>query len=184
MTIAAVPSDHRIQPSPVVFAGIIGLLLVVTAFMLAGQKQALAALVGLLAGFSLYHASFGFTAAWRRVFTEGRGQGLRFQFLLIILTCVISYPLIAYTDARGFVLPVGMGMLFGSFLFGFGMQFGGGCGSGTLFVAGGGSTRMVITLAAFISGSLIGTAHVGWWSAIAFPQIVQDNLQKSSGDKK
>ena len=33
-----------------------------------------------------------------------------------------------------------------SFIFGMGMQLGGGCGSGTLFTVGGGSTRMVITL--------------------------------------
>ncbi len=176
MSFAFASHTRQIQPTPVVFAGVLALVLVMTAFVMAGQKQALATMVGLLAGFALYHASFGFTAAWRRVFAEGRGQGLRFQFLLIILTCAVSYPLIAYTSARGFVLPVGMGMLFGSFLFGFGMQFGGGCGSGTLFVAGGGSTRMMITLLAFIAGSLIGTAHVGWWSAIAFPQVVQDGF--------
>ena len=33
----------------------------------------------------------------------------RHQFLLIILTCAVSFPLIAYTETRGFVLPVSMG---------------------------------------------------------------------------
>ncbi len=162
-----------IQASPVIFAGLLAAALVTAALVFAGQKQALAVLIGVLAGFSLYHASFGFTAAWRRIFAEKRGVGLRYQFLLIILTCAVSFPLIYYTDARGFVLPVGVGMLFGSFLFGFGMQFGGGCGSGTLFVAGGGSTRMCITLAFFVLGSLIGSAHVPWWNAVAFPETVQ-----------
>ncbi len=181
MTVNATNAIRPSQNWPVISATLILCVLVILAGSIAGQKQALAVLIGGLAGFSLYHASFGFTAAWRRVFAEGRGTGLRYQFLLIILTCAISFPLIAYGSnygipARGFVLPIGMGMLFGSFVFGFGMQFGGGCGSGTLFVAGGGSTRMCITLLFFVIGSLLGTMHLNWWNAIAFPQFVQDGL--------
>lgn len=176
VTTPAITTDKSSQSGPVTVALLVISMLVFLALHYGGQTQALAVLIGVLAGFSLYHASFGFTAAWRRVFAEQRGVGLRYQFLLIVLTCAFSFPLIYYTSARGFVLPVGMGMLFGSFLFGFGMQFGGGCGSGTLFVAGGGSTRMLITLAFFIIGSLIGTAHVGWWHSIAFPQWVQQGL--------
>ncbi|MEM8650465.1 MAG: YeeE/YedE family protein [Pseudomonadota bacterium] len=176
MSVGTINAPKPIQSLPVAGAAIIMGVLVVVAGMIAGQKHALSVLVGVLAGFALYHASFGFTAAWRRIFAEKRGVGLRYQFLLIILTCAISYPLIAYTDARGFVLPVSMGMLLGSFVFGFGMQFGGGCGSGTLFVAGGGSTRMCITLLFFIIGSVLGTMHLHWWNSIAFPQVVQDTL--------
>ena len=44
-----------------------------------------------------------------------------------------------------------------------GMQMGGGCASGTLYTAGGGNTRMVVTLAAFIAGSLLATFHLPWW---------------------
>ncbi|MEM9332687.1 MAG: YeeE/YedE family protein [Pseudomonadota bacterium] len=180
MTIAT-PQPTEFQNRPVIAAAVGLSFLVFIAGYIAGQTQAIAVLIGGLAGFSLYHASFGFTAAWRRIFAEGRGVGLRYQFLLIVLTCAISFPLIAYTDARGFVLPVSVGMLVGSFVFGFGMQFGGGCGSGTLFVAGGGSTRMCITLLFFVIGSLIGTAHLPWWNALAFPDLVQSSL--GVGDK-
>ncbi len=176
MSVEAANMPRQSQNLPVIGASLALCALVVTAGNIAGQTQALAVLIGGLAGFSLYHASFGFTAAWRRIFAEGRGVGLRYQFLLIILTCAISFPLIAYTDARGFILPVSMGMLFGSFMFGFGMQFGGGCGSGTLFVVGGGSTRMCITLLFFVIGSVLGTMHLSWWNGIAFPQAVQDTL--------
>ncbi len=181
MTVAAAVPPNEFQNKPVVFAMVLLAGLVTAAGFISGQTQALAVLIGGLAGFALYHASFGFTAAWRRIFAEGRGIGLRYQLLLIILTCAVSFPLIAFTDARGFVLPVSMGMLFGSFIFGFGMQFGGGCGSGTLFVAGGGSTRMCITLLFFVIGSVIGTAHLYWWNAIAFPDVVQSTL--GIGDK-
>jgi uncharacterized membrane protein YedE/YeeE len=54
----------------------------------------------------------------------------------------------------------------GGFLFGAGMQLGGGCGSGTLFTVGGGNMRMVVTLACFILGSLIGTAHMPFWLSL------------------
>jgi uncharacterized membrane protein YedE/YeeE len=50
------------------------------------------------------------------------------------------------------------------------MQLGGGCGSGTLFTVGGGSTRMVITLAFFILGSVWATAHIPeFWARL--PQM-------------
>ena len=66
--------------------------------------------------------------------------------------------------------PPGVPVIVGAFIFGIGMQLGGGCASGTLFSAGGGSTRMLVTLAAFIAGSVIATAHPPFWSAApAFP---------------
>ncbi len=35
--------------------------------------------------------------------------------------------------------------------------------SGTLYTAGGGNTRMLVTLAAFIIGSAFGALHLPWW---------------------
>lgn len=122
-----------------------------------------ATLFGGLAGVALYHASFGFTAAWRRIVSERRGTGLRAQFLLIGLTALVSYPLIAWGGAYAWVQPLSVSLVVGAFLFGAGMQLGGGCGSGTLFVVGGGSTRMVITLVFFILGSVIGVGHLSFW---------------------
>jgi uncharacterized membrane protein YedE/YeeE len=43
------------------------------------------------------------------------------------------------------------------------MQLAGGCASGTLYTAGGGNTRMLVALAAFVAGSVIGVAHMPWW---------------------
>ena len=47
----------------------------------------------------------------------------------------------------------------GAFLFGLGMQLGGGCASGTLYTAGGGNTRMLVTLIFFIAGSALGASR-------------------------
>ncbi|MEO0913958.1 MAG: YeeE/YedE thiosulfate transporter family protein, partial [Pseudomonadota bacterium] len=149
-------------PTVAALAGILGVALLAAGER--GSSYFLAVLVGGFAGFALYHAAFGFTAGWRRLVTEGRSFRVRAQFLLIGLTALVSYPMIGWFGAGGFVHPIGVGMFIGAFLFGMGMQLGGGCGSGTLFVVGGGSTRMVITLFFFIMGSVIGHAHVPWWN--------------------
>ena len=131
--------------------------------------------VGTAAGLVLYHAAFGFTSAWRVFIADGRGDGLRAQMLLLALTCAAFFPLLAQGEAfgvrlNGLVQPPGVPVVVGAFIFGIGMQLGGGCASGTLFSVGGGSTRMVVTLAAFIAGSVIATAHSAYWASLpSFP---------------
>jgi uncharacterized membrane protein YedE/YeeE len=52
------------------------------------------------------------------------------------------------------------------------MQLGGGCASGTLYTVGGGSTRMLVTLAFFIAGSALGCAHLPAWETLpALPPV-------------
>lgn len=153
-------------------AALIGLAAVaVLGFEERGCKLAAAVLTGGVAGAGLYHASFGFTAAWRRIVRERRGAGLRAQMLLIGLACLFTYPLMAWGQgiglpAGGYILPMGLASAIGAFAFGIGMQLGGGCASGTLFSVGGGSTRMLITLVFFIVGSVWATAHWDFWSSL------------------
>jgi hypothetical protein len=131
--------------------------------------------VGAVAGVVLYHAAFGFTSAWRVFIADGRGEGLRAQMLLLAITCAVFFPLLAAGEAfgtrlDGLVQPAGVPVLAGAFIFGIGMQLGGGCASGTLFAVGGGNTRMVITLAFFVVGSLVGTWHAPfWWAQPTWP---------------
>ena len=138
-------------------------------------RQGALFLVGAGAGIVLYHAAFGFTSSWRVFISDRRGAGLRAQMLMLAITCAVFFPLLAGGNVfgqavRGSVSPIGVGVAAGAFIFGLGMQLGGGCASGTLFSVGGGSTRMLITLLFFILGSVIGTAHMGWWTAQpAFP---------------
>src|SRR5262249_7191419 len=134
-------------------------------------RQSVLFLVGAGAGVALYHAAFGFTASWRTFITDRRGEGIRAQMLMLALTCAVFFPLLANGQAfgqslRGAVAPVSISVVVGAFLFGVGMQLGGGCASGTLYSAGGGNTRMLATLAAFIAGSVIATAHMPWWTSL------------------
>ncbi len=161
------------RPGPQALVLVLATLGILAVALLAWQSGGLhlaaAVVLGVLGGIGLYHAAFGFTAAWRRMAREHRGAGLRAQFLLIAAVIVFSFPLIGYgrevgLATGGFVFPFGIAAALGAAGFGLGMQLAGGCGSGTLFTVGGGSTRMVITLSAFIFGSLVATAHLPFWN--------------------
>ncbi len=162
-------------------AALAGLALVTAlAAQIGGWRIGVGALLGGFGGFALYHASFGFTSAWRQFIRDRRGAGLRAQLLLIALVIAASYPLIAWADGiNGYVFPFGVAAAFGAFIFGFGMQLGGGCGSGTLYTVGGGSARMAITLAAFIFGSVLATAHWDLWQGL--PRLPAMSLVSSAG---
>ena len=136
---------------------------------LVNVRHAVLMLVGVLAGVVLYHAAFGFTSSWRALVTERRGDGLRAQMLMLAITTVVFVPIIANADVlgmpvRGSVAPVALSGAIGAFLFGIGMQLGGGCASGTLYTVGGGSTRMVLTLGGFIAGSVLGAWNLPAWA--------------------
>lgn len=152
-------------------------LLVTAAFLVLGfiaitllvdLRQGGLFLIGGALGATLYHGSFGFTGGWKRMVVEKRGRGMRAQMLTIGVAALAMIPLVAagtigsqsMVAAAG---PVGVSVLLGAAVFGLGMQLGGGCGSGTLFTVGGGSARMLVTLAFFIIGALIGTAHLPFW---------------------
>ncbi|MBF5077761.1 YeeE/YedE family protein [Paracoccus sp. NBH48] len=136
-----------------------------------GAAQGALFLVGGALGMSLYHAAFGFTSAWRVFILDRRGRGLRVQMLLLAMAVVLFFPALASgtlfgNEVRGLVSPAGLGVIAGAFIFGIGMQLGGGCASGTLFTAGGGNARMLITLVFFIVGSVMGTVHFDWWASL------------------
>lgn len=133
-----------------------------------GGQQWLLYLLGAALGMTLYHAAFGFASSWRVFIVGGRGDGLRAQMLMLAVASVIFLPILAEgavfgRPVVGAVAPVGLSVLVGAFLFGVGMQLGGGCASGTLYTVGGGFSHMVVTLIFFLVGSLLGSAHLPWW---------------------
>src|SRR5262245_13813990 len=80
--------------------------------MVSGRQAALF-LVGCAAGLVLYHAAFGFTSAWRVFISDRRGAGLRAQMLMLALTCVVFFPVLAAgtffgVPVRGSVSPAGV----------------------------------------------------------------------------
>lgn len=153
-------------------------LLVVGAVFLnasVGIKQVLLLIVGAALGLTLYHAAFGFTSAWRVFINERRGAGLRAQMVMLAIAVLLFFPALGAgtlfgQPVTGLVAPAGVSVVFGAFIFGIGMQMGGGCASGTLFTVGGGNARMLVTLLFFIIGSVTATHHADWWFALpSFP---------------
>lgn len=125
--------------------------------------------LGALMGLVLYHAAFGFSSVFRWMILHRDVSGVLPQLAMLAIATVLFAPTLAAGTAFGHpvggaVAPVGVQVAAGAFLFGIGMQLGNGCGSGTLFTLGGGSTRMVVTLAAFIAGSFWSSLHMHWWA--------------------
>lgn len=95
-------------------------------------RQAALLLVGGAAGVTLYHAAFGFTSAWRVLISDRRGAGLRAQMLMLAVACVLFFPVLAGGESllgqpvRGAVAPLSLSVVIGAFMFGVGMQLGGG----------------------------------------------------------
>lgn len=176
MTLAATATPALLPPRLIDRAVILVALVLFAAGFVTIRGEVSAAqgvlfLVGGLLGITLYHAAFGFTGGWRAFVREGRGAGLRAQFVMLAIATAIFLPLLAVSSTEGwglggFVVPVSTMLVAGAFLFGIGMQLGGGCGSGTLFTVGGGSARMLVTLVFFIVGSMAGVAHAPAWSGL------------------
>jgi uncharacterized protein len=158
-----------------------GALLLGDAF---GWRQGALFILGGGMGVALYHALFGFTSAWRIFIADRRGAGLRAQMLMLAVAVVLFFPFLAQgsilgREVHGEFGAVGTSVVVGAFLFGLGMQLGGGCASGTLYTAGGGNTRMLVTLAGFIAGSALGAYHLPWWDAT--PNLGRISLIASLG---
>lgn len=165
--------SHAAQANlgPLAFAASGIVVLTLAAASVADMRQGLLALLGALLGAVLYRHAFGFTGAWRAFVRDRDAAGLQAQLLMLAVACALFFPALAAGSVAGrhlsgFVFPVGPGVVIGAFLFGIGMQLGGGCGSGTLYTVGGGSIRMVMTLAAFVLGSVLATAHLPFWFAL------------------
>src|SRR5689334_19478440 len=92
---SAAIESRALVPGP---AAITAMLIVLAAWYLnavVSWRQAALFLVGAGAGVVLYHAAFGFTSSWRVFISDRRGAGLRAQMLMLAVTCVVFFPLLA-----------------------------------------------------------------------------------------
>ena len=149
-----------------------------------GWRHAVLLPLGGLLGLALYHAAFGFTAAYRNMMVRRDVAGVQAQLVMLAAVTVLFAPALAEgtllgRSLTGAVAPLGVQVMAGALMFGLGMQLGGGCGSGTLFTLGGGSPRMVVTLAAFCAGSFAASLHMQWW--VATPRIAGLALGRELG---
>ena len=167
------------QPQWIVAALALAALAVGALWVTSATTLRLAALflTGAALGVALYHAAFGFTGAWRTAWLTGRSGAVRAQLVMLALAVALFFPMldagsVLGQPVRGFVFPAGVEVALGAFLFGIGMQLGGGCASGTLYASGGGDARSVVTLFFFVVGMTLGAWDVDRWAALpALPPI-------------
>lgn len=189
MTTTAFPSRHAPTASRPQYWVIAVALVVIAggaAYILArtGWRPAALWLVGAGLGFALYHGAFGFTGAYRALIARGESASVRAQMVMLAVAVAIFFPLIEAgsafgTPVRGFVFPAGIEMALGAFIFGIGMQIGGGCASGTLYTSGGGDTRTFITLVFFVVGMTLGAWDAERWQGL--PSLPPISLPASLG---
>jgi uncharacterized protein len=170
MTVLSASSDTRPNPTQLIVVLAACVLLAGGLWMIQfqGWHQVRLYAVGLVLGLVLYHAAFGFTGAWRQALIRRQTAGVEAQLLMLAVGTLLFAPALADGElwgatVGGAIAPLGTQVAVGAFLFGLGMQLGGGCGSGTLFTVGGGSPRMVVTLIAFCTGSFWASLDIQWW---------------------
>ena len=156
---------------PVLLPAMAGSLLLWAVVMTNDGRRAALFVIGIGMGVSLYHATFGFTAAYRRAVTEGDVSGVIAQVVMLALAVLLFAPVLSWPEVfgnarSGALAPVSLSMGLGAFLFGIGMQVGGACASGTLYTAGGGSPRMILVLVFFCIGGFWASLHMDWWQTL------------------
>jgi uncharacterized membrane protein YedE/YeeE len=159
---AAVSPPARSTDWPFLTGAIIATAVLVALVLLDGQPMSAALiLLGFALGAVFLRTEFSFTASWRCFLVRGDAGGLIGVLLLIAVAATAIVPIAATTGGfGGAIAPLGPSLMIGAFVFGIGMQLANGCGSGTLYTAGSGSGRMLITLGAFVIGSVIGSLHL------------------------
>ena len=147
---------------PFLIASVLATVVMIALVMIDGQPAAVALIaLGFALGVVFLKTEFSFTASWRRLITRGQADGFLGGLLLIAIAATAVVPVAKLVPGfGGAIAPIGPSLIIGAFVFGIGMQLGNGCGSGTLYTVGGGSGRMIITLAFFIAGSVIGSLHL------------------------
>lgn len=159
-TVAAPGAGAAIGIDKLFLSLAVGATAILVALVLLDSQPLSAALIlgGFGLGIAFLKAEFSYTASWRRFLTKGEGGGLLGGLIVIAICALVVVPVAALKpNFGGAIAPLGASLIVGAFVFGIGMQLANGCGSGTLYTVGGGSGRMLFTLAFFIIGSVLGS---------------------------
>ncbi|HEX3858387.1 MAG TPA: YeeE/YedE family protein [Pseudolabrys sp.] len=180
-SLAAPQSGAAIGIDKLFLALAIAATAILIALVLLDHQPASAALIlgGFALGVAFLKAEFSYTASWRRFLVRGEAGGLLGGLIVIAVAAIVIVPVAALVPHfGGAIAPLGPSLLIGAFVFGIGMQLANGCGSGTLYTAGGGSGRMLIALATFMIGSVLGSLSLPSFLALGGidPVLASDYL--------
>ena len=180
-TVAAPSAGAAIGIDRLFLSLAIGATAILVALVLLDGQPLSAALIlgGFGLGIAFLKAEFSYTASWRRFLTKGEAGGLLGGLIVIAICALVVVPVAALKpNFGGAIAPLGPSLIIGAFVFGIGMQLANGCGSGTLYTVGGGSGRMLFTLAFFVIGSVLGSLSLPSFLALGGidPVLASDYL--------
>jgi uncharacterized membrane protein YedE/YeeE len=128
-------------------------------------------IISLVMGITLFKGMFGFAGAYKRAFEKRDMSGIYAQIVMLALATLLFAPILSQGYAFdhgvvGAVAPLSVALAIGAFVFGIGMQMGGSCASGSLFVAAGGNRRTLVVLFFFCIGAFVGSLHLSMWNTL------------------
>lgn len=135
-------------------------------------------------GVTLFKGMFGFTGAYAAAIERRDMSGVFAQILMLALATMLFAPILAMGyvfdhEVVGATASLSVALGIGAFVFGIGMQLGGSCASGTLFVGAGGNRRTLLVLVFFCIGAFLGSLHLSGWKAL--PSMEPVNLADEYG---
>ena len=118
--------------------------------------------IALAMGVTRFKGMFGFTGAYAAALERRDMSGVFAQILMLALATMLFAPILAMGyvfdhEVVGATASLSVALGIGAFVFGIGMQLGGSCASGTLFVAAGGNRRTLLVLVFFCIGAFLGS---------------------------
>ncbi len=138
------------------------------------RLYSLSMLTGLALGYILTRTRFGFAGGVKRIYVMGEGSLTKALLLMFALASTFTAGIHwaaaqggsvvkavagegqSVIPGSGSVIPIGVGLVMGGFLFGVGMIMAGGCASGTLADLGEGVVRAAFALPCLVLGCLPG----------------------------
>ncbi|QOR01541.1 MULTISPECIES: selenium metabolism membrane protein YedE/FdhT [unclassified Campylobacter] len=114
----------------------------------------LALIFGFVFGFVISRAQICFTSCFRDLFLFGRDNAIKGALIAMIVACLIVFAFILQGHTSK-VVEISPALMLGSFLFGFGIVFAGGCECGWMYRACEGQSHFMIVGIANIIGTMI-----------------------------
>lgn len=164
------PEQRRKKKIIQISAGVLVFIITIIIASIANKVNPRAAyvlMIGLALGYILQRSRFCFTASLRDPVLTGSTTltkavliGLGTSTLLFMAINMSKFGLsldnVVFSEAAGYIRPVGFHTILGAFLFGIGAVIAGGCASGTIMRIGEGFIQQWIAIVFFIAGSMLG----------------------------
>ena len=92
------PREKQLPPpqTKLIMGGsVVGLILLFYLAMTQTIEKPILFVIGILLGYTLFHARFGFTSAFRRFASVGNGEALRAHMIMLIVAVTFFAPILA-----------------------------------------------------------------------------------------